>query len=95
MVEVWRAGTVTDIMEVVQSTTVFANVSRGFLASHEDRTKAFGPAKGAGADKADEGARGKKGKKKKGKNAKYGGDESEEEVECVGLGEERVVATHS
>ena len=38
----WRAGTETDIDEVLQTPTVFSNVSKGQLAPTEDVKKAFG-----------------------------------------------------
>ena len=38
----YRAGTETDLDEVLQTQTVFANVSKGQLAASEDVKKAFG-----------------------------------------------------
>jgi len=38
----WRAGTETDIDEVLQTQTVFSNVSKGQLAPNEEVKRAFG-----------------------------------------------------
>ncbi len=38
----WRNGLETDLDEVLQSTTVFSNVSKGILAKREDMTQVFG-----------------------------------------------------
>ncbi|POW13520.1 hypothetical protein PSTT_03708 [Puccinia striiformis] len=37
----WRSGVETDLSEVVQSDTIFSNVSKGQLASHSDLLKSF------------------------------------------------------
>ena len=41
-VQDWRSGAETDIDEVLQTTDVFANVSKGQFAKKDDLTKAFG-----------------------------------------------------
>lgn len=38
----WRNGVEKDLNEVVQTTTIFANVSKGVLAKHEDMQAVFG-----------------------------------------------------
>jgi len=40
----WRAGTESNLDEVVQSRTIFQNVSKGQLAKHEDIVSVFGTA---------------------------------------------------
>lgn len=37
----WRSGVETDLSEVIQTDTIFTNVSKGQLASHSDLLKAF------------------------------------------------------
>lgn len=38
----WRSGVETDIFEVLQTTTVFTNVSKGIAASKKELVEAFG-----------------------------------------------------
>jgi ribosome maturation protein SDO1 len=37
----WRSGVETDLSEVIQTDTIFSNVSKGQLAPHSDLLKAF------------------------------------------------------
>ncbi|OAV88212.1 hypothetical protein PTTG_09155 [Puccinia triticina 1-1 BBBD Race 1] len=37
----WRSGVETDLSEVIQTDTIFSNVSKGQLASHSDLLKSF------------------------------------------------------
>lgn len=43
----WRSGAETDLDEVVQTTDIFVNVSKGQFAKSEDLAAAFGSSDGA------------------------------------------------